>query len=98
LGPPKNGQRRGHLIWAGRQYAGSSLIWLDGGPDAQRAAQEAAQAIAIWEHAPPESRSLDDEALAHVYQATAHLQLRQLDAATAAIRPILDLAPERQIS
>ncbi|NJC63156.1 hypothetical protein HC028_01305 [Planosporangium flavigriseum] len=81
-----------------RYYAGSSLIWLDGGPDAQRAAQEAAQAIAMWEHEPPESRSLDDEALAHVYQATAHLQLRQFDVATAAIRPILDLPPERQIS
>jgi transcriptional regulator with XRE-family HTH domain len=81
-----------------RYYAGSSLIWLDGGPNAERAAREAAGAIAIWEHEPPESRSLDDEALAHVYEGTAHLQLRQLDAASAAIRPILDLPPERQIS
>jgi hypothetical protein len=30
-------------------YAGSSLIWLDGGHDAQRAAREAGEAIAIWE-------------------------------------------------
>jgi transcriptional regulator with XRE-family HTH domain len=79
-------------------YAGSSLIWLDGGPDAERATQEAGEAIAIWEREPPETRSLDDEALAHVYQATGHLQLGQLDAATAAIRPILDLPAERQIS
>jgi hypothetical protein len=33
-----------------------------------------------------------------VYQATGHLQLGQLDAARAAIRPILDLPAERQIS
>lgn len=81
-----------------RYYAGSSLIWLDGGADAERAAREAGKAITIWEHEPPESRSLDDEALAHVYQGTAYLQLGQLDAATAAIRPILDLPTERQIS
>jgi tetratricopeptide (TPR) repeat protein len=79
-------------------YAGSSLIWLDGGPHAERAATEAAEAIAGWEQEPPESRSLDDEALAHIYQGTAYLQLGQLDAAAAAIRPILDLPPERQIS
>jgi hypothetical protein len=79
-------------------YAGSSLIWLDGGPDAARATREAGEAIAIWQQEPPETRSLDDEALAHVYQATGHLQLGQLDAATAAIRPILDLPAERQIS
>ncbi len=81
-----------------RYYAGSSLIWLDGGSFAQRAAIESAEAIAIWEREPAETRSLDDEALAHVYQGTAFLQLGQLDAAAAAIRPILDLPPERQIS
>jgi tetratricopeptide (TPR) repeat protein len=79
-------------------YAGSSLIWLDGGPDAERAAREAAEAINLWTHEPVETRSLDDEALAHVYQGTAHLQLGQLDAATHAVRPILDLPAERQIS
>jgi hypothetical protein len=79
-------------------YAGSSLIWLNGAADAERAAREAAEAIAMWTQEPPESRSLDDEALAHVYQGTAYLQLGQLDAATHAVRPILDLPPERQIS
>lgn len=79
-------------------YAGSSLIWLAGGADAERAAREAGEAIALWEQEPPASRSLDDEALAHVYQGTAHLQLGDLDSATAAIRPILDLPADRQIS
>ena len=44
------------------------------------------------------TRSLDDEALAHVYQATARLQLGQLEGASEALRPILELPPERQIS
>lgn len=79
-------------------YAGSSLIWLPGTADAERAVREARQAIEIWENETPEARSLDDEALAHVYQATAHLQLDELDATYTALRPILDLPEERQIS
>jgi tetratricopeptide (TPR) repeat protein len=79
-------------------YAGSSLIWLGGGADAQRAVREASEAIALWEREPPECRSLDDEALAHVYQATAHLQLGDVDAAGAALRPVLALPTDRQIS
>ncbi|WP_328347852.1 helix-turn-helix domain-containing protein [Micromonospora sp. NBC_00421] len=79
-------------------YAGSSLIWLAGGSDAERAVREAGRAIALWEKEPSERRSLDDEALAHVYQATAFLQLGDLDSAHAAIRPILDLPRDRQIS
>jgi hypothetical protein len=41
---------------------------------------------------------LDDEALAYIYLATARLRLRDLEAAGEAVRPILDLPPERQIS
>jgi tetratricopeptide (TPR) repeat protein len=81
-----------------RYYAGSSLIWLDGGPDAARAAREAGEAISIWQRQPADARALDDEALAHVYQGTAYLQLDELGAAAAAIRPILDLPAEQQIS
>jgi hypothetical protein len=79
-------------------YAGSSLIWLDGGADAERAARESRMAIDIWEREPVERRSLDDEALARVYQATACLQLGRLDAAADAVRPVLDLPADRRIS
>ncbi|BFU47115.1 hypothetical protein [Krasilnikovia sp. MM14-A1004] len=51
-----------------------------------------------WGARAPESRPLDDEALAHDYLGTAHLLLGDLDAATTAIRPILDLPADRQIS
>lgn len=47
---------------------------------------------------PRPSRSLDDEALARVYQATAYLQLDDLDASVSALRPVLDLPKDRQIS
>ncbi|MFY1632954.1 helix-turn-helix domain-containing protein [Solwaraspora sp. WMMB335] len=79
-------------------YAGSSLIWLDSRADADRAVREATEAIELWKKEPAAARSLDDEALAHIYQGTAHLQLGQLDAAAAAVRPVLDLPRERHIS
>ena len=79
-------------------YAGSSLIWLEGREDAERAEREALQAITMWEGEPPETRSLDDEALAHVYLGTARLHLGELDGGMSAIRPILDLPEERKIS
>jgi transcriptional regulator with XRE-family HTH domain len=79
-------------------YAGSSLMWLPDPKDAKRAAESAATAVEIWEHEPPETRSLDDEALAHVYEATARVHLGDLDRAEAAVAPILDLPAERQIS
>lgn len=79
-------------------YAGSSLIWLDGQNDAERAAREATEAIRLWQGEPAEKRSLDDEALAHVYAGTAHLQRGELDQAVEAVRQVLDLPAERQIS
>lgn len=79
-------------------YAGSSLIWLDGGHDAERAAREATTAIEIWSTAPPEERSLDDERLAHVYLATAWVQLGDVEGAADAAHPVLSLPVEDQIS
>ncbi|MFD0529115.1 hypothetical protein ACFQ1I_22820 [Kitasatospora arboriphila] len=74
------------------------MIWLNGRENAERAEREATQAIRMWEAESPETRSLDDEALAHVYLGTARLQLGELDGGMAAIRPILDLPEERKIS
>jgi hypothetical protein len=79
-------------------YAGSSLIWLDGGHDAERAAREATAAIGMWQAGPDEERSLDDERLAHVYLATARVQLGDVEGAAEAIGPILSLPIEEQIS
>jgi transcriptional regulator with XRE-family HTH domain len=79
-------------------YAGSSLIWLQGGHDAERAAREATAAIELWEAGPVEERSLDDERLAHIYLATARVQLDDVEGAADAIRPVLSLPVEEQIS
>ncbi|MCX4664836.1 helix-turn-helix domain-containing protein [Streptomyces uncialis] len=79
-------------------YAGSSLIWLDGGEDARRALRAATDAIAIWQSAPAGQRSLVDERLAHIYAATAHAQLGDVEGAADTVRPLLSLPPEDQIS
>jgi hypothetical protein len=79
-------------------YAGSSLMWLPDPTDAHQAATEAALAIAMWERESTASRSLDDEALAHIYEATAWVHLGDLDEAARAIVPILNLPEDRQIS
>lgn len=79
-------------------YGGSALIWLDQPADARRAAASAAQAIELWRTGDPDDRSADDEALAHVYAATAHVQLGDLDAAADYLAPVLELPVERRIS
>lgn len=81
-----------------RYYAGSSLIWLNGGDDARRAEREAMAAISSWQAMPPEQRSLDDERLAHIYVATARVQLGDVEGAAEIMRPILALPAEAQIS
>lgn len=79
-------------------YAGSSLIWLTDPRDAVRAQAEARLAISVWQQEPRGRRSLDDEALAHVYLATARLQCGEPEGAMEALRTVLDLPPERRIS
>lgn len=79
-------------------YGASSLMWLPDRAALDRACRDAQTAIDTWEHEPVEQRSLDDEALAHVYLATARLRLGEVDAAMAAVRPVLDLPEERLIS
>jgi transcriptional regulator with XRE-family HTH domain len=79
-------------------YAGSSLMWLPSAAAAREAAEEAGRAITLWENGPPQHRPLDDEALARVYRATAYARLHELDAAAEAVRPVLNLPKDRQIS
>jgi DNA-binding XRE family transcriptional regulator len=79
-------------------YASSSLIWLEDPENSRHAAREASRAIDIWSKAPMSERSLDDEALAHIYWATALVKLDEVDGATTVLRPIFDLPPERRIS
>ncbi|MGI9003283.1 MAG: helix-turn-helix domain-containing protein [Pseudonocardia sp.] len=79
-------------------YSGSALIWLDQPADARRAAASAGTGITLWQTGDPADRSLKDEALAGVYAATAHVQLDELDAATAMLAPVLALPVERRIS
>jgi tetratricopeptide (TPR) repeat protein len=79
-------------------YAGSSLIWLDGQKNAERASSQSCEAIKLFEASEPEDRSLADEALARIYLATARLQLGELDGAVQAYRRVLNLPPDRQIS
>ncbi|GAA2811608.1 hypothetical protein GCM10010441_40380 [Kitasatospora paracochleata] len=79
-------------------YAGSALIWLPGAADNARAAREAEAAIGLWQQQPATERSLDDEHLAHVYLATARVQLGDVEGAAAAVDPVLSLPPEMQIS
>jgi transcriptional regulator with XRE-family HTH domain len=79
-------------------YAGSSLIWLQGGHDAERAEREATTAIELWQAGPEAERSLDDERLAHIYLATARVQLDDVEGAAEAIQPVLSLPVEEQIS
>ena len=79
-------------------YGGSALIWLNEPADARRASASAADALTLWAAGDPADRSLDDEALAHVYAATAHVQLGDLDHAAADLAPVLALPVERRIS
>ena len=79
-------------------YAGSSLMWLRDAPALRRAVRDSEEAITLWEHEGEQFRSLDDEALAHVYIATARLKLGEIEGAMEVVRPILTLPPERQIS
>jgi len=81
-----------------RYYSGSSLIWLPEPADARLALREAQNAIHLWQTGDPCSRPADDEALAHVYAATAAVQLKELEQAAAFLEPILALPAERQIS
>lgn len=79
-------------------YSASSLIWLDGEANARQAIEAAETAIDQWQRGDPLDRSLDDEALAHVYAATAAVQLDEVEQAAAWLEPIMSLSEDRRIS
>lgn len=81
-----------------RYYLASSAMWLPDDVDARTAIEEAQIAIRLWQAGDPLCRSLDDEALAHVYAATSALQLGELEQATEFLEPILGLPEDRRIS
>lgn len=79
-------------------YGGSALIWLPEPDDARRALAGATDAIALWEAGAPADLPEDDYALAHVYAATAAVQLADLDQAAAFLAPVFALPAQRRIS
>jgi len=79
-------------------YAGLALIWLPEPDDARRALAAATETIALWEAGDPGDLPEDDHALAHVYAATAAVQLAELDQAAAFLAPVLALPAKRRIS
>jgi hypothetical protein len=79
-------------------YSASSLKWLPDRRALEISARSAEEAIEIWSREPVHHRSLDDESLAHVYLATARIQMGQIDAAVDAVEPVLNLPSERRIS
>lgn len=79
-------------------YTASSLMWVSDGDALRMAEASAISAIGMWENEPVQTRSLDDESLAHVYLATARLKLGEVAGAMEAVMPIIELPEERQIS
>jgi tetratricopeptide (TPR) repeat protein len=82
----------------GRYYGGSSLMWLADRQALRRAVRDSGEAIVMWAEGPDATRSVADQALAHVYQATAYARLGHLDDAMESARPVLGLPPDRRIS
>jgi transcriptional regulator with XRE-family HTH domain len=62
--------------------------------DADRAVAEAEEAVTLGSAAPAAERHLYAELLVRTDQAVAHLQQPDLDGATIALRPVLDLPPD----
>jgi transcriptional regulator with XRE-family HTH domain len=79
-------------------YSGSSLIWLPGRREARTAEHDSEQAIRLFRSGPREERSLSDEALAHIYLATARVRLGDLEGVREALRPVLAIPVRERIS
>jgi hypothetical protein len=73
--------------------AGNVQMWRQ---DADQVLAEAEQALALFDATDPHERNYGAEAHTWLDQAQAHLQLRDLDGADAALRPVLAMPPEKQ--
>lgn len=81
-----------------KYYAASSLIWLRDETSLLTAVKQASDAISIWQGEAGDRRIVDDEALAHIYLATAYLRLGEVDGAMEALGPVLQLPMLRRTS
>lgn len=78
-------------------YAASSLIWLPDGAGAREAAMQATMAIKQF-HASADELFVTDEVLAHIYGATAQVQLGQIDEAAGLLAPIFRTPEDQRVS
>ena len=78
----------------GHYYAAGAYVYLDADADAER---EALTAIDLFERGPDDQRSFASEAGARAELALARVHSGQIDGASLALQPVLDLGPERRI-
>jgi hypothetical protein len=83
---------------SGHYLAGSALIEIPGAEDSAAAELETATSLYAAGPRPGEVYGYTMEALARIELATARLRARQLDAATAAIAPVLALPSAKRIA
>lgn len=77
-------------------YTADATAWLPG--EEERAEREAAEAVDAYEHAEPAEQSNADMAVTRADLALARTRRGELDGARTALRPVLDLSPERRLS
>jgi hypothetical protein len=73
-------------------------MWLPDRKALTRAIRDSSDAITMWQEGPDSTRAVADQSLAHVYLATAHARLGNLDDAMAAMAPVLGLPDQQRIS
>jgi transcriptional regulator with XRE-family HTH domain len=78
-----------------RYYEALSLLDAD---DPAQAGPAAADAVRLYQAVPARARSYGCEALARVQLAKAHLMSNEVDGAADALRPVIELDPQRRIS
>jgi hypothetical protein len=80
-----------------KYYVASTLMWFSDERSLITAVDNSADAIDIWRQQ-RQKEMVDDEALAHIYLATARLKLGEVDGAMEAVAPVTELSKERRTS